>query len=81
LADPDDVYIDVMKREEERRKQGLPPRIGVMSFASPGVLNDEDSNPDFDLSQSAGPATKAAKRSTSRKSKKKSLQRKAGDLI
>lgn len=54
---------------------------GVMPFASPGVLDNEDSNPDFDLSQSAGPATKAARRSTSRKSKKKSSRRKAGDLI
>ena len=25
--DPDDVYIDVERREEERKKQGLPPRI------------------------------------------------------
>ena len=27
--DPDDVYIDVSRREEERKKQGLPPRIVV----------------------------------------------------
>jgi hypothetical protein len=81
LADPDDVYIDVMKREEERRKQGLPPRIGVMSFASPGVLDNEAGNPDFDLSQSTGPPTKAAKRSTGKKSKKGSVRRKPGDLI
>jgi hypothetical protein len=25
--DPDDVYIDVERREEERKRQGLPPRI------------------------------------------------------
>jgi hypothetical protein len=25
--DPDDVYIDVERREEERKKLGLPPRI------------------------------------------------------
>jgi hypothetical protein len=25
--DPDDVYIDVERREEERKKQGLPPRV------------------------------------------------------
>jgi hypothetical protein len=25
--DPDDVYIDVEHREEERKKQGLPPRV------------------------------------------------------
>jgi hypothetical protein len=29
--DPDDVYIDVERREEERKKQGLPPRLGVLS--------------------------------------------------
>ena len=25
--DPDDVYINVLHREEERKKQGLPPRV------------------------------------------------------
>jgi len=25
--DPDDVYIDVVRREEERKKLGLPPRV------------------------------------------------------
>jgi hypothetical protein len=28
--DPDDVYIDVERREEERKKQGLPPRLGII---------------------------------------------------
>lgn len=28
--DPDDVYIDVQRREDDRRKQGLPPRLGVL---------------------------------------------------
>src|SRR5215467_3808958 len=28
--DPDDVYIDVAHREKERKKQGLPPRVGVV---------------------------------------------------
>ena len=28
--DPDDVYFDVQRREEERKKQGLPPRLGVL---------------------------------------------------
>ena len=31
--DPDDVYIDVQRREEERKKQGLPPRIGVVPYS------------------------------------------------
>jgi hypothetical protein len=28
--DPDDVYFEVQRREEERKKQGLPPRLGVL---------------------------------------------------
>ncbi len=28
--DPDDVYIDVERREVERKKQGLPPRVGIV---------------------------------------------------
>ena len=28
--DPDDVYIDVEDREEERKRRGLPPRIGIL---------------------------------------------------
>jgi hypothetical protein len=31
--DPDDVYIDVQRREEERKKQGLPPRLGVLPYS------------------------------------------------
>ena len=32
--DPDDVYIDVQRREEERKKQGLPPRVGILSHSA-----------------------------------------------
>jgi hypothetical protein len=32
--DPDDVYINVLHREEERKKQGLPPRIGVVPYSA-----------------------------------------------
>jgi len=32
--DPDDVYIEVQRREEERKKQGLPPRLGVLPHAA-----------------------------------------------
>jgi hypothetical protein len=32
--DPDDVYIDVERREEERKKQGLPPRLGVVPHSA-----------------------------------------------
>lgn len=28
--DPDDVYLSVEEREEERKKQGLPPRVGII---------------------------------------------------
>jgi len=32
--DPDDVYIKVLHREEERKKQRLPPRIGVVPYSA-----------------------------------------------
>jgi len=32
--DPDDVYLDVERREEERKKQGLPPRVGVVPHSA-----------------------------------------------
>jgi hypothetical protein len=32
--DPDDVYIDVERREEERKRQGLPPRVGVLPHSA-----------------------------------------------
>jgi len=32
--DPDDVYIDVERREVERKKQGLPPRVGVLPHSA-----------------------------------------------
>src|SRR5260221_11527003 len=32
--DPDDVFIDVERREEERKKQGLPPRVGVVPHSA-----------------------------------------------
>jgi hypothetical protein len=37
--DPDDVYLDVKDREEERKKQGLPPRVGVVPHSA--VAEDE----------------------------------------
>jgi hypothetical protein len=38
--DPDDVYIEVGQREEERKKQGLPPRLGVLPHSA--VADEED---------------------------------------
>jgi hypothetical protein len=32
--DPDDVYIEVERREEQRKKQGLPPRVGVLPHSA-----------------------------------------------
>jgi hypothetical protein len=32
--DPDDVYVDVGRREEERKKRGLPPRVGVVPHSA-----------------------------------------------
>ena len=32
--DPDDVYVEVGRREEERKKQGLPPRLGVLPHSA-----------------------------------------------
>jgi hypothetical protein len=32
--DPDDVYLDVERREAERQKQGLPPRVGVLPHSA-----------------------------------------------
>jgi hypothetical protein len=30
FEDPDDVYLEAEEREEERRKQGLPLRLGII---------------------------------------------------
>ena len=38
--DPDDVYIEVERREEERKKQGLPPRLGVLPHSA--VAEEQD---------------------------------------
>jgi hypothetical protein len=38
--DPDDVYVEVERREEERKKQGLPPRLGVLPHSA--VAEEED---------------------------------------
>src|SRR5215470_3956133 len=32
--DPDDVYVDVQRREENRKRQGLPPRVGILSHSA-----------------------------------------------
>src|SRR3974390_3169414 len=37
---PDDVYLNVERREEERKKQGLPPRVGIVPHSV--VAADEE---------------------------------------
>lgn len=39
--DLDDVYIDVLRREEERKRHGLPPRIGIVPYSA--VAAEEES--------------------------------------
>jgi hypothetical protein len=34
LKDPDDVYMSVEEREEERKQQGLPPRVGIIPHSA-----------------------------------------------
>ena len=34
VKESDDVYIDVERREEERKKQGLPSRLGVLPHST-----------------------------------------------
>src|SRR5882762_6692231 len=38
--EPDDVYVEVRHREEERKKQGMPPRLGVLPHSA--VAEEED---------------------------------------
>jgi hypothetical protein len=41
LKDPDDVYLEVEEREEERRKEGLPPRLGIVPYSA--IADEEKS--------------------------------------
>ncbi len=34
LKDPDDVYLSVEEREAERKKHGLPPRVGIIPHSA-----------------------------------------------
>ena len=34
LKDPDDVFLDAEERDEQRKKQGLPPRIIVLPWSA-----------------------------------------------
>jgi hypothetical protein len=48
--DPDDVYLDVERREEERKRQGLPPRIGIVPHSAVAdeeqrIANEQERKP------------------------------------
>ena len=36
LKDPDDVFLDAEERDQQRKKQGLPPRIVVLPWSAEG---------------------------------------------
>jgi hypothetical protein len=38
--DPDDVYLSVEEREEERKKQGLPPRVGILPHSVAAAVEE-----------------------------------------
>jgi hypothetical protein len=40
VRDPDDCYLEVMQREKERQKQGLPPLIGIQ-YGMPNAASGE----------------------------------------
>ena len=51
IRDLDDVYFEVQRREEERRKQGLPPLIGVLprKYEGPSSTPEERWEPDDEV--------------------------------
>jgi hypothetical protein len=56
--DPDDVYIDVEQREQERKKQGLPPRIGIVPHSA---VADEEKRIEEEQEQKPKPSAKRRK--------------------
>lgn len=56
--DPDDVYIDVQRREEERKKHGLPQRLGVLPHS---VVADEEHKCDAEKERKKLPPRKRRK--------------------
>src|SRR5262245_4499251 len=55
--DPDDVYIEVQRREEERKLQGLPPRLGVLPHS---VVAEESPLQEPDIAKKKRTNNKAA---------------------
>jgi hypothetical protein len=44
IRDLDDVYFEVQEREEQRRRQGLPPLIGVLRGYQSSTAAEEEAN-------------------------------------
>lgn len=63
--DPDDVYLDVEEREQERKKQGLPPRIGIVPHAA---VADEEKRIEAEQEQKKQRPTKRPKPTVNAKS-------------
>jgi hypothetical protein len=63
--DPDDVYIDVLRREEERKRQGLPPRIGIVPYSA---VADEEKRTEEQQERNQQRRRKRAKPATNAKS-------------
>jgi hypothetical protein len=58
IRDPDDVYFEVQRREEERREKGLPPLIGVLPRQCEGPLStvEEEQGEEADGDEGANSA-------------------------
>jgi hypothetical protein len=56
--DPDDVYIEVERREEERKNQGLPPRLGVLPHSA---VADEEQRWEAEQARTNEPPKKRSK--------------------
>jgi len=58
LEDPDDVYLAVEEREEQRRKQGLPPRLGIVPHSA---VADEEKRIEDEQERKQQPTAKRRK--------------------
>jgi hypothetical protein len=63
--DPDDVYLEVKRREEERQKQGLPPRLGILPHSA---VAEEEQRWEAEQERKKKQATKRQKPTSNAKS-------------
>lgn len=59
--DPDDVYIEVQQREEERKKQGLGSRLGVLAGSATNEENERSEAPQQRKNKRPKPASNSKK--------------------